>query len=91
MENYILSYNDKIQSGEIKASSKVKAAYSYLAELANGKFPDYHYEPKLAEKVIRFIETFCNNFEGKFAGQPMKALSHATCFTRTAKPEHKFL
>ena len=74
MENYILSYNEKIQSGEIPACDKVKAVYFYLAELVNGKYNDYHYNPKLAEKVITFIETFCNNFEGKFAGKPMKLM-----------------
>lgn len=74
MENYILSYNEQIQSGKIKTSDKVKKIYLYLADLVNGKFPDFHYEPKLAEKVIKFIETFCVSAEGQFANKPLKLM-----------------
>ena len=74
MENYILSYNEQIQSGKIKTSDKVKKIYLYLADLVNGKFPDFHYEPKLAEKVIKFIETFCVSAEGQFANKPLQLM-----------------
>lgn len=74
MKNYILEYNDKIQSGEIAACEKLKQAYIYLSDLVNGKYSDYHYNPKLAEKVITFIETFCTNYEGKFAGKPVELM-----------------
>lgn len=70
--NYILEYNDKIQSGEIVAGKWIKKIYARLADdIINPKDP-YVFDIKLATKPIAFIETFCVKSQGTQAGEPLK-------------------
>ena len=65
MDNYILAYYQQIKSGAVKVGKWVETLYSMIIKgLEDGSF---FYEPKLAAKAIRFIETFCHHHEGELA------------------------
>ena len=68
--SYILEYNEKIQSGEILTGEPIKRQYDMLAESAvnPGK---YHLDLDIAEKHMKFIETFCKQSQGTM-GKPLK-------------------
>lgn len=72
--DYILQYWNKIQSGEIVVSKRIKQLYQkVIDELENPKEP-YIFDIELATKPITFIETFCKNSKGKWAGKPIELL-----------------
>jgi phage terminase large subunit-like protein len=72
--NYILEYWDKIQSGDIIVSKRIKQLYEKaVRELENPK-PPFIFDIDLATKPITFIETFCKNSKGKWAGEPISLL-----------------
>ena len=63
MENYILEYHDKIQSGEIVTSNYIKSVYSILVKgLENA---DFYFCPYRASNAIMFIEMMCHHSEGR--------------------------
>lgn len=68
--NYIIKYNDAIQSGKIVACEKVKRIYKRLAEDCKTK-GEYHFDIKLASRPIYFVETFCRQSKGDM-GKPIK-------------------
>lgn len=83
--NYIKEYYEKIKSGEIKTSRKVKIVYEKLVkDIDNPKIIKtynedteeyeeykYIYSEKRALDAVEFIETFCKHSKGKkWAGQP---------------------
>lgn len=70
MNNYILDYYQKISDGTITAPETIKTWYRLVLEGIKNK--EYHYEPKRAERVIRFIETFCRHHEGPLAPDLIK-------------------
>jgi len=74
MKNYIKEYYEKIQSGEIIACQQIKRIYRYLNDICDGKYTDCYYDSKKAEKVIAFIELFCKNSKGAYAGKSLKLL-----------------
>ena len=58
--NWIIEYNNKIQSGEIVAGKKIKAIYKRLAREVNECVDDrWIFCKEEADKAIEFIETFC--------------------------------
>ena len=57
MNNYIYEYYQKITDGTIIVGRWVKIWYKYVVDgLENGLF---HFDPKKAQKSIRFVENFC--------------------------------
>ena len=68
--NYIVKYNNAIQSGKIAACEKVKKIYEQLAEDCKKK-EGYHFDIKLASRPIYFIEAFCRQSKGDL-GKPIK-------------------
>lgn len=68
--NYIIKYNDAIQSGKIVAGEKIKKLYKQLAKDCKRK-RGYHFDIKLASRVIYFVETFCRQSKGDM-GKPIK-------------------
>lgn len=83
--NYIKQYYEKIQTGEIKTSRKVKIVYEKLVkDIDNPKIVKvyneyseeveehkYIYSEERALDAIEFIEKFCKHSKGKkFAGKP---------------------
>ena len=68
--NYIVKYNDAIQSGKIEAGEKIKKVYKTLANDCKRK-KGYHFDVKRASRVIYFVETFCRQSKGDM-GKPIK-------------------
>ena len=62
-ENYILTYYEKISSGQIVAGEWVRALYNIIVTGLEEK--KYEYCEKKAMKAIRFIEGFCHHCEGR--------------------------
>ena len=71
--NYIVEYFDKIQSGEIRTSKRVKTVYSRLVkEIQKPKANSpYFFNEETGERPILFIETFCKQSQGTI-GAPLK-------------------
>ncbi|MBM7607565.1 phage terminase large subunit-like protein [Lysinibacillus composti] len=72
MNNYILEYYEKIQSGEIVACRRIKQQYGKLVDQINNPVEPYEFDIELATKPIEFIETFCRQAQGKNMGKPLK-------------------
>ena len=85
--NYIQEYVDKIRSGKIIVSSKVKTLYYKLEDdiknpkeiqiydEINDEYENHRYifDESKANRPIQFIEKFCKHSKGrKFAGKPVK-------------------
>ena len=68
--NYIIKYNEAIQSGKIIAGEKIKKVYKQLAKDCKRK-KGYHFDEKKASKVIYFVESFCRQSKGDM-GKPIK-------------------
>ena len=68
--NYIIKYNDAIQSGKIVAGEKIKKLYAQLAKDCKRK-KRFHFDIKQASRVIYFVETFCRQSKGEM-GKPIK-------------------
>ena len=67
MNNYIYEYYQKITDGTIIVGRWVKIWYKYVVDgLEKGLF---HFDPKKAQKTIRFVENFCRHHEGALAPQ----------------------
>lgn len=72
MTNYIRLYWDKIESGQVVVSKRVRQQYEKLvAELDNPKDP-WVFDVERATRPIQFIETFCRQSKGRWIGQPLK-------------------
>lgn len=69
--NYIVKYNDAIQSGKIIAGEKIKRIYKQLAKDSKRKRATYLFDIKRASRVIYFVETFCRQSKGDM-GKPIK-------------------
>ncbi|MDO4616873.1 MAG: terminase large subunit [Lachnospiraceae bacterium] len=67
--NYITEYNNKIQSGEIVTSRRVKAVYARLAAACMETNGQYIFDENRANRPIAFIERFCKQSKGEWAGQ----------------------
>jgi phage terminase large subunit-like protein len=74
MNNYILEYYEKIKSGNINVSKKILAVYKKIIPIINGEDPKYYYDEKKGQKIILFIENFCNQSKGIWAGEPLNLL-----------------
>jgi len=75
MTNYIREYFEKISSGEINASNKIKRQYELLVnELDNPNMlgDNWTFDIEKATYPITFIEKFCKQTQGTKFGQPIK-------------------
>ena len=68
--NYIVKYNNAIQSGKIVVGEKIKRVYKKLAQDTKRK-RGYSFDVKRASRAIYFIETFCRQSKGDM-GKPIK-------------------
>lgn len=69
--NYILEYWEGIKTGQFIVSKRVYKVYKKLAQdvYKNGR---YYYDEEKANKPIEFIERFCKNSKGEWAGKEVK-------------------
>lgn len=71
--NYVQEYIDKIRSGEIVTSKKVKKLYFNIIEpVIKDEHPKYYFNEKRGEKFIRFAENFCKQSKGDWYGKKVK-------------------
>ena len=70
MDNYILEYYNKIQSGEIMAGKWIKLLYEYIVEGLNKN--QFFFCAEKADDVIVFIENNCYHTEGPLAPNLLK-------------------
>ena len=69
--NYILEYNNAIQSGKIITGRRVKEVYGKLVKELDDPNSKYYFNEDYANRVIYFAETFCKQSQGEF-GAPIK-------------------
>lgn len=71
--NYVREYYDRIQSGDIITSRRVKTVYSRLIKEmdAAGDDSPYYFDEDAGERPILFIETFCKQSQGTI-GAPLE-------------------
>ncbi|MBR2801722.1 MAG: hypothetical protein IKE21_03860, partial [Erysipelotrichaceae bacterium] len=65
MNNYILEYYQAIKDGTEIAGHWIVEWYEYIVKGLETKA--FFYNPKKAQRVIRFIEAFCHHHEGNLA------------------------
>ena len=70
MDNYILSYYQKINDGSIVVGQWIRMLYQIIVSgIEDGT---YVFNQQKANRAIRFIETFCRHNKGKLAPQQFK-------------------
>lgn len=62
MKDYILEYYQQIKNGSETVGKWVSLFYEYIVKGLQEK--TFFFDPKKADKAIRFIETFCHHCEG---------------------------
>ena len=70
--NYIAEYDEQLKSRKVIASRRVRAVYSRLAAACNITDGEYYFDEEKASRPIEFIERFCKNSKGEWAGQPVR-------------------
>jgi len=71
--NYIKEYIDKIRSGEIITSKKVKQFYfKFIEPIILDQHPVYRFNEELSEVFINFAEEFCKQSKAPWAGKPLR-------------------
>lgn len=70
--NPILEYWEQIKTGKVVVCKKVRRVYQKLADdIADTESP-WQYEPKKANIVLTFLETFCKQSKGAAGGENLK-------------------
>ena len=69
--NYILEYYDKIISGEITTSKRIKQIYKKAVEELQTPKPPFIFDEEKASRPIEFIEKFCKHSKGRWMGKPI--------------------
>ena len=72
MENFIITYWNKIQSGEIVACRRLKQQYQRLVDEISNPKDHWVFDIEKANQPIEFIEKFCKHSKGKWIGKPVK-------------------
>ena len=72
--NYVKEYLREIQKGNIAACVKIRSVYGREVEWMENPPENfkYHFDEHLADKHIKFIETFCKQSKGLNGGQPLE-------------------
>jgi len=69
--NYVKDYWEKISSGQILTSRRVKAVYGRLVAEMDDPNSEYYFDEETGERPISFIETFCKQSQGVM-GAPLE-------------------
>src|SRR5690606_12816496 len=70
--NYILQYWDRIQSGEVVVSRRVRQQYQKIVDELQHPRDPWVFDLEKAFAPIEFIERFCRHSKGKWIGQPVR-------------------
>jgi phage terminase large subunit-like protein len=68
--NYIIEYNNQIESGQVVVSDKVRRVYQKLVKDINNKDSEWEFNHRRADHAINFIEKYCKHSKGRLGGQP---------------------
>lgn len=82
--NYVKEYYNRIASGDIITSKRVKTVYARLVaemDAASDDFP-YYFDENAGERPILFIETFCKQSQGTI-GAPLELELFQKAFIQT--------
>lgn len=71
MVNYIIEYNNKIQSGELAACKKIRSVYQHLVDSIEHP-TEFKFDIERANHPIEFMERFCHLSKGDGAGKLVK-------------------
>lgn len=63
MNNYILAYYQAMQDGSVVVGKWILLFFEYIVKGMENR--SFFFDPKKANKAIRFIETFCHHCEGR--------------------------
>lgn len=69
--NYILMYQEAIESGAVVVSKRVQKIYAKLAAEVRDGYRDWIYNQQKANRPIQFIEAFCRHSKGEWIGHEM--------------------
>lgn len=70
--NWILTYNDQINSGQVVVGRRIRRWYNKIADRINkGHYKQWHFDIDRANRPIEFIELFCRRSDGKHFGEPI--------------------
>lgn len=73
--NYVLEYCKKIESREIIVSKHIRDWYfNHILPIIEGKSEKYVFKEKKGERFIQFVESFCKQSKGQWAGKPFKLM-----------------
>lgn len=73
--NYVSEYINKIESGQILVSEKVRRLYlNIIKPIIDDEHPLYYFNEKRGERFIRFAESFCKQSKAPFAGKKLKLM-----------------
>lgn len=69
--NYVVDYYEKIASGEIVTSRRVKMVYERLVKEIQEPAPDspYYFDEQIGERPVLFIERFCRQSQGALGSE----------------------
>ena len=72
MSNYIDEYLDAMRSGKCIVGKRIRRQYEKLSAAIHEPTGGYIFDPARAERPIQFIERFCRNSKGEWAGKPVR-------------------
>lgn len=70
--NWLMKYHSAIQTGAVSVSRRLKRVFERLADDYLNPKDGYFFSEQAANRPIEFIEKFCKNSKGEWAGQPVK-------------------
>lgn len=70
--NWILEYQRAIENGVVTVSKRIRRQYEKLSSDCSETEGEYKFSETAANKPIEFIERFCKNSKGEWAGEPIK-------------------
>ena len=82
--NYVVEYYEKILSGEIVTSRRVRTVYERLVKEIKEPEPasPYYFDEQIGERPVLFIETFCRQSQGAL-GQELRLELFQKAFIQT--------
>jgi len=73
--NYVQEYIDKIRSGEIVTSKRIKQLYFNIVEpVILDEHPKYYFDEDEGELFITFAETYCKQSKDEWVGQDIRLM-----------------
>lgn len=70
--NWLITYLTQIEKRVVGVSRRLRRVYEKLVDDCLNPKDDFYFSEKHANKPIDFIEHFCKNSKGEWAGEPIK-------------------